>query len=133
MITALSKVQFSQESKEREKREAMQRALKWALTMQNKDGGWGSFDKGCNKEFLTKIPFADHNAMIDPSTGDITARGLETLAEVGFKKDHPGLVKAKSFCVIFKNMTEHGMDVGDVTTFTEPGWPFGGYAALGKT
>ncbi len=97
VITALSKVQLTQESKEKEKREAIQRAVRWALTMQNKDGGWGSFDKGCNKEFLTKIPFADHNAMIDPSTSDITARGLETLAELGFKKDHPGLVKARRF------------------------------------
>jgi squalene-hopene/tetraprenyl-beta-curcumene cyclase len=97
VITALSKVHFTAESKEKEKREAIQRALKWTLTMQNKDGGWGSFDKGCNKEFLTKIPFADHNAMIDPSTSDITARGLEALAEAGFKKDHPGLARAKKF------------------------------------
>ncbi|MFN8008099.1 MAG: squalene--hopene cyclase [Terriglobia bacterium] len=97
VITALSKIHFTAEPREKAKREAIQRALKWALTMQNRDGGWGSFDKGCNKEFLTKIPFADHNAMIDPSTSDITGRGLETLSTMGFKKDHPGVVKAKEF------------------------------------
>jgi squalene-hopene/tetraprenyl-beta-curcumene cyclase len=48
--------------------------------MQNDDGGWASFDKGNDKHWLTKVPFADHNAMIDPSTADITARVLECLA-----------------------------------------------------
>lgn len=97
VITALSKVHLPTEAKERDKRDAMQRAIQWALTMQNKDGGWGSFDRGCEKEFLTKIPFADHNAMIDPSTSDITARGLETLTVMGFRTDHPAVVRAKDF------------------------------------
>jgi squalene-hopene/tetraprenyl-beta-curcumene cyclase len=51
--------------------------------MQNRDGGWGAFDRNNDAEFLCHVPFADHNAMIDPSTPDLTARVLEALARVG--------------------------------------------------
>jgi squalene-hopene/tetraprenyl-beta-curcumene cyclase len=60
---------------------ACNRALQWVLAMQNHDGGWGAFDKDNDLEFLCHVPFADHNAMIDPSTPDITARVLEALAQ----------------------------------------------------
>ncbi len=49
--------------------------------MQNKDGGWAAFDRDINREILTKVPFADHNAMLDPSCPDITARVLEALGQ----------------------------------------------------
>ncbi|MEN3333503.1 MAG: squalene-hopene/tetraprenyl-beta-curcumene cyclase [Blastocatellia bacterium] len=97
VLTSLSKVRFPDGTRERRKREAMERALKWTLTMQNKDGGWASFDKDCDEQFLTQIPFADHNAMIDPSTADITGRGLETLASIGFKMDHPTVQRALAY------------------------------------
>jgi squalene-hopene/tetraprenyl-beta-curcumene cyclase len=97
VLTSLSKVRFPDMARERRKREAMERALKWTLTMQNKDGGWASFDKDCDEQFLTQIPFADHNAMIDPSTADITGRGLETLACLGFKTDHPTVQRAMAY------------------------------------
>src|ERR1044071_9485083 len=97
VLTSLSKVRFPDQRDELRKREAMERALRWTLTMQNKDGGWASFDKDCDEKFLTQIPFADHNAMIDPSTSDITGRGLEALAALGFKRDHPVAQKALAF------------------------------------
>jgi squalene-hopene/tetraprenyl-beta-curcumene cyclase len=59
---------------------ACQRARKWILAMQNRDGGWGAFDRDNDAEFLCRVPFADHNAMIDPSTPDLTGRALEALA-----------------------------------------------------
>ena len=62
---------------------AIARGEAWMLAMQNDDGGWGAFDRNNNREFLCRIPFADHNAMIDPSTPDITARVLEALAALG--------------------------------------------------
>ncbi|HEY3324533.1 MAG TPA: terpene cyclase/mutase family protein [Planctomycetota bacterium] len=68
------------EYSQQEQREAIDRGVLWMLGMQNDDGGWASFDRGNDKEFLTKVPFADHNAMIDPSTSDITARVLESLS-----------------------------------------------------
>jgi squalene-hopene/tetraprenyl-beta-curcumene cyclase len=97
VLTSLSKVRFPDATRERRKQQAMERALKWLLTMQNKDGGWASFDKDCDEQFLTQIPFADHNAMIDPSTADITGRGLETLANLGFKIDHPVVQRAMAY------------------------------------
>ncbi|MDZ4820490.1 MAG: terpene cyclase/mutase family protein [Planctomycetota bacterium] len=63
--------------------EAIQRGESWMLAMQNRDGGWGAFDKDNNREFLCHVPFADHNAMIDPSTPDLTARVLESLGQLG--------------------------------------------------
>ena len=62
-------------------RAAAERGVKWIVAMQNSDGGWGAFDRDNDAEFLCAVPFADHNAMIDPSTPDITARVLEALAD----------------------------------------------------
>ena len=73
------------------------RAISWLISMQNRDGGWASFDKDCNKEFLTYVPFADHNAMIDPSTTDITARALEALSANGYDLSSDVVRRAVAF------------------------------------
>ncbi|MDO4629038.1 MAG: prenyltransferase/squalene oxidase repeat-containing protein, partial [Planctomycetia bacterium] len=65
--------------------DAVDGALKWLRAMQNSDGGWGAFDRNNNKEFLTQVPFADHNAMTDPSTPDLTSRILECFGTLGFR------------------------------------------------
>lgn len=77
--------------------EACSRALRWVLALQNRDGGWGAFDRDNNAEFLCHVPFADHNAMIDPSTPDITARVLEALASCGVTQQHPAVQRALRF------------------------------------
>ena len=59
------------------------RGLRWLLAMQNDDGGWAAFDKTRDRPILEKIPFADHNAMQDPSCPDITGRVLECLGHCG--------------------------------------------------
>ncbi|MDR3196385.1 MAG: squalene--hopene cyclase [Planctomycetaceae bacterium] len=64
---------------------ALENGLRWLLAMQNKDGGWAAFDRENNKEILCKVPFADHNAMIDPSTPDLTGRVMESLGRLGFR------------------------------------------------
>jgi squalene-hopene/tetraprenyl-beta-curcumene cyclase len=64
---------------------ALESGLRWLLAMQNKDGGWGAFDHNNNKKILCKVPFADHNAMIDPSTPDLTGRVMESLGRLGFR------------------------------------------------
>jgi squalene-hopene/tetraprenyl-beta-curcumene cyclase len=74
--------------------EAYRRGLNWMLTFQCKDGGWAAFDKDCTKNILTKVPFADHNAMLDPECADITARILEVLGHEKFPHDHPQVKKA---------------------------------------
>ena len=68
---------------------ASQRAVDWVLAMQNRDGGWGAFDRDNDREFLCHVPFADHNAMIDPSTPDLTGRVLEALAQLGRRVGDP--------------------------------------------
>ena len=76
---------------------AFQRGLNWMLTFQCKDGGWASFDKDCTKSILEKVPFADHNAMLDPECADITARILELLGYENFSLEHPQVRKALEF------------------------------------
>lgn len=76
---------------------AIQRGAHWVLGMQSRDGGWGAFDVNNDREILTRVPFADHNAMIDPSTADLTARVLEMLGGLGTAETHPAVVKALEF------------------------------------
>ena len=68
--------------------ECFARAMKWMMTFQCKDGGWAAFDKDCTKNILEKVPFADHNAMLDPECADITARILELLGYENWSRDH---------------------------------------------
>ena len=63
---------------------AARRGVEWLLAMQNDDGGWAAFDRTRHRQILEYIPFADHNAMQDPSCPDITGRVLECLSWHGF-------------------------------------------------
>jgi squalene-hopene/tetraprenyl-beta-curcumene cyclase len=65
--------------------------------MQNRDGGWAAFDRDIDREVLTKVPFADHNAMLDPSCPDITARVLEALGQYGIRVGHPQVDRGIAF------------------------------------
>jgi squalene-hopene/tetraprenyl-beta-curcumene cyclase len=78
-------------------RGAIERGLAWLVNMQNSDGGWGAFDHENNLQFLNHIPFADHNAMLDPSTADVTARVVECLGQMGWSATHPVLERARGF------------------------------------
>ncbi len=77
--------------------ECFQRGMQWMLTFQCKDGGWASFDKDCTKNILEKVPFADHNAMLDPECADITARILELLGYENFRVNHARVKKALNY------------------------------------
>ncbi|MHC4218204.1 MAG: squalene--hopene cyclase [Planctomycetota bacterium] len=78
-------------------RAAADRGVRWMLAMQNDDGGWAAFDRTKHRPILEHIPFADHNAMQDPSCPDITGRVLESLAAYGLTNDHPAVRKAVEF------------------------------------
>ena len=65
--------------------------------MQCRNGGWGSFDKDNTKMIFQYIPFADHNAMLDPPTVDITGRMLEMLATYGYTREDKRVQKAIKF------------------------------------
>jgi squalene-hopene/tetraprenyl-beta-curcumene cyclase len=80
--------------------------VRWLLSMQGRDGGWGAFDKDNDRHVLTQTPFADHNAMIDPSTADVTARVVECLGLLGWPESNPVIRRAYRF--LLKDQTEEG-------------------------
>ncbi len=63
--------------------EAFRRALGWQMSFQCRDGGWAAFDKDVTKSWLEDMPFADHNAILDPTCSDLTARTIELLGYLG--------------------------------------------------
>jgi squalene-hopene/tetraprenyl-beta-curcumene cyclase len=65
------------------------RALKWLLAFQDEDGGWAAFDKGVTAPWLEHVPFADHNAILDPTCSDLTGRVLELLGYIGYDRQSP--------------------------------------------
>ena len=74
--------------------DAIARARDWIIAMQCKDGGWGAFDADNNHMYLNHIPFADHGALLDPSTADVTARCVSFLAQIGHTADEPVMARA---------------------------------------
>lgn len=64
--------------------ELFKRAIGWQLSFQCRDGGWAAFDKEVTTHWLEDMPFADHNAILDPTCSDLTARTLELFGYIGF-------------------------------------------------
>jgi squalene-hopene/tetraprenyl-beta-curcumene cyclase len=79
------------------KEAAIRRGIAWVLSMQGRDGGWASFDRDNNRMVFSQVPFADHNAMLDPSTADITGRVLEMLGGYGYDRTHPAVRRGIDF------------------------------------
>jgi squalene-hopene/tetraprenyl-beta-curcumene cyclase len=94
VVTALAKI-YSPELADSD--DAIQRGFQWALDLQSSDGGWGAYDKDNNKLIFNKIPFADHQALLDPSTVDVTGRCLEMLGTLGYDHAHPAVSSAIEF------------------------------------
>jgi squalene-hopene/tetraprenyl-beta-curcumene cyclase len=67
---------------------AARRGAEFIFTMQNNDGGWAAFDRTEDRPILEYVPFADHNAMQDPSCPDITGRVIEGLGHIGYRADN---------------------------------------------
>ena len=73
------------------------RARDWIIGMQSSDGGWGSFEPENTHLYLNHIPFADHGALLDPPTADVTARCVSFLAQIGMASDDPVMARALAF------------------------------------
>lgn len=69
----------------------VRRAVRWLLEMQSRDGGWAAFDVDNNWKALSYVPFADHNAMLDPTCPDITGRVIEALCAFGENPQSPAV------------------------------------------
>jgi squalene-hopene/tetraprenyl-beta-curcumene cyclase len=94
VLLALARAQGTDSTKQSA---CMQRAVNWLLAMQSKDGGWAAFDVDNKWEFLSSVPFADHNAMLDQTCPDITGRVLEGLCACGVRPDHPAIRSGVEF------------------------------------
>ena len=67
--------------------QAIDRGREWVVGLQSRDGGWAAFDADNTHQYLNNIPFADHGALLDPPTADVTARCLSMLAQLGETSD----------------------------------------------
>jgi len=77
--------------------ESIRRALDWLVGMQSRDGGFAAFDADNTHFYLNKIPFADHGALLDPPTSDVTARVVTVLARIARPQDAPALERAIAY------------------------------------
>jgi squalene-hopene/tetraprenyl-beta-curcumene cyclase len=77
--------------------DAIRRGLNWLMAFQNDDGGWAAFDRTKDRWILEHVPFADHNAMQDPSCPDITGRVLECLGHCGMNRENAAVKRAIRF------------------------------------
>ncbi len=78
-------------------REAVERAAEWILGLQSDNGGWAAFDANNTRHYLNHIPFADHGALLDPPTADVTGRCLGFLAQLGYPADHPAVARGLDY------------------------------------
>ncbi|HEY0182835.1 MAG TPA: squalene--hopene cyclase [Rhodopila sp.] len=82
--------------------EAIERAREWVIGMQSSDGGpmdggWGAFEPENTHDYLNHIPFADHGALLDPPTADVSARCVSFLAQAGMTSDDPVMRRALAY------------------------------------
>ncbi len=77
--------------------EVTDRAVEWVLGMQSRNGGWGAFDADNEYYFLEHMPFADHGALLDAPSVDVTARCIGMLAQAGYSQHHPAVRRALAY------------------------------------
>ena len=87
-------------------------AINWLLAMQSEDGGWAAFDVDNNWAVLNQVPFADHNAMLDPTCPDITGRVVECLSRRGMARARRRAPRRDATCSGPRNATAVGTAVG---------------------
>jgi squalene-hopene/tetraprenyl-beta-curcumene cyclase len=78
-------------------KEAIDRAAEWIVGMQSANGGWGAFDIDNNNYYLNHIPFADHGALLDPPTADVSARCISFLAQIGYERKNPTVARGIAY------------------------------------
>ena len=87
-------------------RDAIERAAAWIVAMQNENGGWGAFDAENEHYSLNRIPFADHGALLDPATADVSARCVSFLCQIGHSRQHDAV--ARGLAYLYATQEENG-------------------------
>ena len=77
--------------------EVIERTRLWVIGMQSKNGGWGAFDIDNSKDYLNSIPFADHGALLDPPTVDVSARCISFLKQLNRSEDKHVIEKGLNY------------------------------------
>ena len=75
-------------------RTPLERGVEWIAGMQSTNGGWGAFDVDNAHDYLNNLPFADHGALLDPPSADVTARCISMLGQLGERPDSPRVAAA---------------------------------------
>ena len=119
VLLALGKIKMPDEAA---KEQTMQRALEWSISFQCKNGGFAAFDKDVTKKWLQDVPFADHNAILDPPCSDITSRALEVFGRMGRSARNPSSGAPSALCARRNSKTAPGKDAGASIIFTGRGW-----------
>ncbi|MEI9965447.1 MAG: hypothetical protein WDM92_12945 [Caulobacteraceae bacterium] len=91
---------------------AIDRAVEWTWGMQSENGGWGAFDADNDHYYLNNIPFADHGALLDPPTVDVSARCVGLLAQLGVGTDDPRMKAAIAYLQPTRKRTAAGSGAG---------------------
>ncbi|MBK1665421.1 squalene--hopene cyclase [Rhodospirillum rubrum] len=95
--TAVVVMALARSKEDEANREAIARAEEWIIGMQSSNGGWGAFDAENEHDFLNHVPFADHGALLDPPTVDVSARCLGMLAQLGRPKSDPVVARGLDY------------------------------------
>ena len=85
---------YNRKKKSKSVTSSIERTRKWILSMQSDNGGWGAFDINNTYNYLNSIPFADHGALLDPPTADVSARCLSFLKQLNNPDDKVSINKA---------------------------------------
>ncbi|MCE5393308.1 MAG: squalene--hopene cyclase [Acidithiobacillus sp.] len=80
-----------------EDRKALEQAADWLIGMQSRNGGFGAYDVDNTYHYLNEIPFADHKALLDPPSADVSARVLAFLAALGRPEDRVAIARVKDY------------------------------------
>lgn len=78
-------------------KENIRRAAEWVIGLQSRNGGWGAYDRDNTYHYLDHIPFADHGALLDPPSADVTARCIGFLAQAGYGLEHPAVKRGVDY------------------------------------
>ncbi len=90
---------YNRIKKNKKIKECLERTRKWIITMQSKNGGWGAFDINNDKSYLNSIPFADHGALLDPPTADVSARCISFLKQQNNSRNDKTIKKGLHYLV----------------------------------
>ncbi len=88
---------YNRKKNRKDIKKCITRTKNWIINMQSKNGGWGAFDINNTKQYLNQIPFADHGALLDPPTSDVTARCLSFLLQLGDTNEQEYIRKAVKY------------------------------------